>query len=465
MGRYFGTNGIREVVGESLTARFVTDMAGAIGVVVGDGRPIAVAWDGRTSSPAFARIASGTLSLGGFEVQELGVMPTPCAQYNVPRVGASCGVIITASHNPPEFNGIKGIADDGLEFTPQTEEAVEKAFAEGKARRVPFDRVGGIRPEEGSIERYLAGVRAQVDVESIRRRGLRVVMDCGNGASAVSGPTLLGQFGLRYVSINGNLDGRFPGRPSEPTEANLKDLLASVPAYHADLGVAHDGDADRAVFVDEKGRFIPGEKILTLLAREEVRAAGGGTVVTPVTSSQSVEDVISPLGGKVHYTRVGSPVVARAMAETKAVFGGEENGGCLFPRHQCARDGAMTLAKVLELLSTTGKPLSQLPEELPPYFLIKKKVECPIALRQQVLAEVPSLLDAGKDASTRVITLDGVKVVTPRGWVLVRPSGTEPIYRVFVEAKDRAAAEQLANLTLEKVEGLIRKLQGTKAAS
>lgn len=465
MGKYFGTNGIREVVGDTLTARFVTDMVGAIAEVVGDDRPVVVGWDGRTSSPAFSRIASGVLSLAGLEVLEIGAMPTPAVQFNVPRHKASCAVVVTASHNPPEFNGIKGIADDGLEFTPETEEAVEKAFAEGRSRKVSYDKVGPIRTDTSGIPAYVAGVLSHVNVDAIRRRSLRVVVDCGNGASATTAPDLLGELGVRYVSLNGSMDGRFPGRPSEPTEANLADLKASVPAHHADFGVAHDGDADRAVFVDEKGAFIPGEKILTLLAQQEVRRAGGGVVVTPVTSSQSVEDVVVPLGGKVHYTRVGSPVVARAMAGTHAVFGGEENGGCLFPEHQCARDGAMTLAKVLELVVSSGKTLSQLVAELPPYFLVKKKINCPVALRQKVLSQVPTLLDAGKDASTRVVTLDGVKVITPKGWVLVRPSGTEPIYRVFAEARDRDAAESLASETVKKVEGLIARVQSGAPAT
>ncbi len=463
MGRFFGTNGIREVVGETLTARFVADMTGAIADVLADSRPILVACDGRTSSPAFSRIAAGTLSLAGLDVQELGAMPTPCAQYSVPRLGVSCGVIITASHNPPEFNGIKGIAADGLEFTPETEAAVEKAYLEGRSRKVRFDKVGSLRPENAAIERYLNGIRGQVDAEKIHSRGFRVVVDCGNGASAVTAPVLLNQLGVRYVSLNGNMDGTFPGRPSEPTEPNLKDLVAAVTAHGADLGVAHDGDADRAVFVDDKGRFIPGERVLTLLAREEVQSAGGGTVVTPVTSSQSVEDIVTPIGGKVHYTRVGSPVVSRAMLETKAVFGGEENGGYLFPKHQCARDGGMTLAKVLDLVVRSGKPLSKLLDELPPYFLVKRKVACPVELRQRVLSEVPSLLDAGKDPATRVVTLDGVKVITPRGWVLVRPSGTEPIYRVFTEARDLKTAEELAELTLLKVQALIQRIQGGAA--
>ncbi|MFI5415200.1 MAG: phosphoglucosamine mutase, partial [Candidatus Lutacidiplasmatales archaeon] len=168
---------------------------------------------------------------------------------------------------------------------------------------------------------------AQVDVASIARRKFTVVLDCGNGASVPTSPTLLRRLGCRVITLNGHVDGTFPGHLSEPTEANLVDLERTVPALGADLGIAHDGDADRAVFVDASGRYVPGEQTLTLLAREFVRRAGGGTVVTPVSASQSVEDVVRPLGGEVVYTRVGSPVVTREMLRRHAVFGGGRTAG------------------------------------------------------------------------------------------------------------------------------------------
>jgi phosphomannomutase/phosphoglucomutase len=453
MGRWFGTNGIREVVGKTLTARFVADMATACALAHdGVGGPAVVGTDGRTSSPAFGRIVSGALSCAGRDVIEVGVLPTPAIQYAIPPLRAAFGLIVTASHNPPEFNGLKGISADGLEFPPSVEDRAEALYVSGKVPAADYMNIGRIERDLRAGDRYVDGILSVVDAPRIRDRRFRVVLDCGNGASALTSPPLLSRLGVRYRTLNGNVDGLFPGRPSEPTEANLSDLCRSVPLMGADLGVAHDGDADRAVFVDEKGRFVPGEKVLTLLAREEIRRAGGGLVVTPVTSSDSVKEVIEPLGGRVLYTRVGSPVVARTLQEKKGVFGGEENGGCLFPAHQLARDGAMTLARMLEVLSTTSKTLSALIDELPQYHLVKRKVRGPVEVREQLLQTVLSHLDRLPGGPWEVVTLDGVKAIGPLGWTLIRPSGTEPLYRVFTESRDRRSAEELADATVALVE-------------
>jgi phosphomannomutase/phosphoglucomutase len=452
----FGTNGIREVVGKTLTVRFVSDIASAVAFVHSGMGPAVVGTDARTSSPALGRVAAGALAMGGIDVIEVGVLPTPAVQYNVKALGAAFGLIVTASHNPPEFNGVKGIAGDGLEFTRATERAIEEAYAAGRFVAKGYQEIGTLSTDGLAIKRYVDGVLSRVDVEAIRARKFRVVLDCGNGASTGTSPVLLQHMGTRYTTLNGNPDGTFPGHDSEPTEENLQGLVQHMRAMPADLGVAHDGDADRAVFVDEKGRFVPGEKIFTLMARETVRQHGGGVVVTPVTSSDAVAEAIAPFGGRVRFTRVGSPVVSRAMQEDKGVFGGEENGGLIFADHQLARDGAMSLAAVLDVLARTQKPLSELIAELPPYHLVKRKVPCPVELREKVLAEVPSMMDRGQ--ATEITTLDGVKVRTSEGWVLVRPSGTEPIYRIFAESRDRKKAEGLADSMTKSVNDLVRSL-------
>jgi len=454
----FGTNGIREVVGDGLTARFVADIVGACAAVHGARGRALVGTDARTSSPALGRVAAGALSMGGIDVVELGILPTPAIQYNVPLLGARFAIIVTASHNPPEFNGIKGIASDGLEFTRETETRVEAAYAAQEFPRVPYNRIGNISSDPNGGTRYVDGILSRINVETVFKKHLNVILDCGNGTSSATSTVMLQRLGARYVSLNATFDGTFPAHNSEPTEANLQGLVKTVRAVGADFGVAHDGDADRAVFVDEKGAYVSGEKILTLLARESIRSHGGGTVVTPVTSSDALAEVIAPFGGKVHYTRVGSPVVTRAMKEVGGVFGGEENGGVIFAEHQMARDGAMTLAKVMELIASSGKSLSTLLSELPPYHLVKEKVRCPVSLREKVLERVPSMLDSGK--GTDVTTLDGVKVRLTDGWVLVRPSGTEPIYRIFAESKDQRVADDLAKTTARKVEALVKELEG-----
>ena len=278
-------------------------------------------------------------------------------------------MIITASHNPPEFNGLKCIAEDGLEASRATEEAIENAVEREQFVAVPYDRVGEVSTRSDGARRYVEGILGQVDVERIRARRFTVVLDCGNGASVPTSPALLRRLGCRVITLNGHVDGTFPGHLSEPTEANLADLRRTVPATGADLGIAHDGDADRAVLVDATGRFVAGEEVLTLLARDAVQRHPGGTVVTPVSASQSVEDAVRAAGGTVVYTRVGSPSVTHEMQARHAVFGGEENGGLIFPAFQYARDGAMTAASVLDYLAREGTDLASALAGLPRYTL------------------------------------------------------------------------------------------------
>jgi phosphomannomutase/phosphoglucomutase len=453
--RLFGTNGIREVVGQTFTAPFVTRVASAIASVVPPGRPIIVGRDGRTSSPAFARIVSGTLAVAGHHVIDLGVLPTPAIQYNVTRLDAQLAVVVTASHNPPEFNGLKCIASDGLEVSRATEEAIEAAVEQDRAAVAPFDRIGDITPRSDGGRRYVDGILAQVDVARIRARHFTVVLDCGNGASVPTSPPLLNRLGCRVLTLNGHIDGTFPGHLSEPTEANLADLKRIVPAVGADFGVAHDGDADRAVFVDATGRYIPGEEILTLLAQDAVQRHPGGVVVTPVTASQSVEDAVTAAGGTLVYTRVGSPTVTHEIQARRAIFGGEENGGLIFPEFQLARDGAMTAAGILDLLARRKSGLADALVGLPRYTLIKEKATCPAALRDSVLARLTETLAKG---SERVVTLDGVKAYRDGGWVLLRPSGTEPLFRIFAESKDPTRARALADTGLSAVRDAVAEL-------
>jgi phosphomannomutase/phosphoglucomutase len=453
--RLFGTNGIREVVGQRLTPAFVESVAAAIGQCFPVGPPIAVGWDGRTTSPAIVRIVSGTLALSGHRVLELGLLPTPAIQYSVPRVGAQLGVIVTASHNPPEFNGIKCIASDGLEVTRDVEERIEAAVEGGSGRFVPYDATGEVHSDSLGASRYVEGILERVDRAAIARRKFTVVLDCANGASVVTSPELLRRLGCRVTTLNGHIDGTFPGRRSEPTEANLADLRRTVPAVGADLGIAHDGDADRAVFVDAEGRFVPGEKVLALLARDRARRRPGAVVVVPVSSTQAVDDVVRPLSGEAVYTRVGSPAVTREMQRRSAVFGGEDNGGYVFPEFQLARDGAMTAAAILDYLARVHLTIAEAIRDLPDYTVARRQVPCPTDMRRQVLGALSEELGASGD---RVDTTDGLKVFRGGGWVLLRPSGTEPLMRVVAEARDPAAANALADDGVRRLQAALRSL-------
>ncbi len=435
--RLFGTNGVRGVVGADMTVDLALKVGKATGSFLAEG-PVAVGRDTRTSGPMLRDAAVAGLLATGHDVVDAGVLPTPALQYLVHTGSFSGGVIVTASHNPAEFNGIKVVDRRGMEISRPEEEEIEARYFHEDFALAPWDGVGHVREDAGAARAYVDAVAAAVDAEAIRGRRFRVVVDCANGASCGTSPALLSRLGCDVVSLNGHPDGRFPGRPPEPVKANLGALMRQVRESGADLGVAHDGDADRAVFVDDRGEFAVGDRTLALAAREEV-SPRGGVVVTPVSTSQVLEDVVRAAGGSVRYTRVGAPLVARAMYEAGAVFGGEENGGMIFPAHQFCRDGAMTLAKVLGILVRRGKPLSALLGEIPAYSNVKTSVPYPPPKRDAILARLKALA-----AGLRVEDIDGVKVRYDDGWVLVRPSGTEPIFRVFAEARTEARAAALA---------------------
>ena len=435
--RLFGTNGIRGVVGQDITVDLALRVGKSFGSVLEPG-PVAVGRDTRTSGPMLRDAVVAGILATGHDVVDAGVLPTPGLQYLVHTGKFSGGVVVTASHNPAEFNGIKVVDPLGMELSRPEEERIEGRYFREDFRLADWSTTGHVKPDATAVGRYLEGILARVDAESIRGASLRVVVDCGSGASCGTSPALLSRLGCEVISLNGHPDGSFPGRPPEPVRENLGALLREVRASKAHLGVAHDGDADRAIFVDDRGEFVFGDRSLALVAKDIV-ARRGGLVVTPVSSSRCLEDVVRAAGGTVLYTKVGAPIVARVMYERGAVFGGEENGGMIFPEHQFCRDGAMTLAKVLDVVAHRGRPLSELLAEVPAYSLHKTSVRYRAAERDAILARLKSLV-----AGLRVEDIDGVKVHFEDGWFLVRPSGTEPIFRIFAEAPTPERAKALA---------------------
>jgi phosphomannomutase/phosphoglucomutase len=439
MKRLFGTDGIRGWVNELLSPQFALEIGQAIGTSLGNKGKVGIAIDTRTSNLMLKNaLVSGLLSTG-ISVVDFKLIPTPALQFGVRTLSLDLGVVITASHNPPEFNGIKCIASDGTELAREDEEKIETIYFEKNYRFVSWDKLGKVS-EYDITEEYVNAILSLVDSKAIRAANFKVVLDCANGTGCFATPLLLEKLGCKVITLNAQPQG-IPSHPSEPTKENLYDLIATVKALGADLGIAHDGDADRAIFVDEKGNYIPGEKTLALCAQELVKKHSGSLVVTAVSSSLCVEDVVKSYGGKVEYTKVGSPIIARVMRKKNAIFGGEENGGLIFPEFQYCRDGAMAIAKLLELLAHTKKPISKLISEIPHYFLYKTKLACPEELKEKVLKKYIKLKEAEK---LKMLKIDGVKIIFKDSWVLVRPSGTEPIYRIYSEAKELEYARKLA---------------------
>ncbi len=445
--KLFGTNGVRGIVNEFLTPDFVLKMGKAIGTEMNGN--IAVATDTRTSNVMLKdALIAGILSTGS-DVADLGVIPTPALQFRVKEGRLTGGAMITASHNPPQFNGVKAISTDGTEASGEEEERIEDAYYSGNFKVAEWNGIGSVTPYFDAASDYISAIAEKVNSEIIRERKFTVVLDCSNGASVYTAPYLLEMLGVRVVTLNCQAQGSFPGHESEPTPENLKDLVRTVKNLGADMGIAHDGDADRAVFVDEKGRYIPGEQSLALIAREIIREKHGATAVVPVSTPSVVEEAIKEFGGKTVYTRVGSPIVARKMMEVGGVIGGEENGGIINPQMQYCRDGGMTAAKMLEIVAERG-PLSVLIDSLPRFYTVKLKVEIGDINPADILRKVRE-----KASSSRVDETDGLKIFLDEGWVLVRPSGTEPLIRIFSESKSEKNAKKYAEDHLKLVKSLM----------
>ncbi|KYK34706.1 MAG: phosphoglucosamine mutase [Thermoplasmatales archaeon SG8-52-3] len=445
MTKLFGTNGIRGVVNEDMNCELALGIGKAWGTYLKKTIPkpkVAIGTDARLSNHMLKCAISSGLLATGCDVIDVGLVPTPTLQYAVREKGYDSGVIITASHNPPHFNGIKGVASDGTEFSKDIEEEIEKIYFQKSFFKVKWDEVGKFTTWNGSTDLYINGILNSVDVDIIKNKNFHVVLDCGNGAGSLVTPILLKKLGCRITELYCEPDGTFPGHNSEPLPENLVELIKKVPEVNADLGAAQDGDADRAIFVDEKGNYIWGDKSLAIGAKYATKEKGGVTV-TPVTTSSMFDDVVKENKGSIIHTAVGSPIVARVMIENDSVFGGEENGGLIFPELQYCRDSAMSIAKILEIMAKEEKKLSELVEEIPKYEVFKLKMPCPNDKKEIVMRTLAE--ETKKDKNVKnVDETDGVKLYLEDGWVLLRPSGTEPIFRVYSESKEKSKAEELA---------------------
>jgi phosphomannomutase/phosphoglucomutase len=460
MTKLFGTNGIRGIVNKDMNI----DLAQGIGKAWGTyltktiTRPrVAIGTDARLSNHMLKNAISAGLLATGCDVVDCSMMPTPTLQYLVREKGYDSGVIITSSHNPPEFNGIKGIAADGTEFSKDIEEKIEKIYFDQSFKLANWDKVGQLSSWDGGIQLYIDGILKNVDVDLIKEKNYHIVLDCGNGAGCPVTPTLLEKLGCKITKLYCEPDGTFPGRNSEPIPENLTDLIKKVPEVKADLGVAQDGDADRAIFVDEKGNYIWGDKSLALGAKFATIKNNGGINVTPVTTSSCFDDVVLAHNGKVIHTAVGSPIVARVMIENDSIFGGEENGGLIFPEMQYCRDSAMSIAKILEIMAKEDEKLSKLIDDIPKYEVFKTKMPCPNDKKDLVMKTLAE--KTKNDAAVKEVDeTDGVKLYLKDGWVLMRPSGTEPIFRVYSESKNKARAEEIAQKYKKITEEIIKSI-------
>jgi phosphomannomutase/phosphoglucomutase len=431
--RLFGTNGVRGVYGQELTHDLVIDLCYALGTYFGKG-PVVVGYDGRRSSPVLSRLVRATLNSAGLDTANAGLVPTPCLQYAAKRLGYSGGIMITASHNPSQYNGIKPTAPDGVEISRDDELKVEDIYYSKKFARI--DGTGRDSVDENIVDRYIDAALALVNSDRIRQRKFTVAMDTGNGAQAAVAPLVAKKLGCRVIVINGAIDGEFSARGSEPTPDNLGVLSEAVRSGRADFGVAYDGDGDRSIFCDDNGAVYMGDKTGALLVRHLLAGKHRGSeVVCPINTSMILSKVAEQAGSRVAYTKVGSVEVSREMVRRKCALGLEENGGFMYGALNEVRDGVMATTLVLDMLAASDTKFSRHIAQLPQTFQHKSKFACPS--REAVDRVVKACIDHG--SPKKVETMDGAKIwIDEETWIMVRPSGTEPLIRMYGESTDKS---------------------------
>ncbi len=433
--KLFGTNGIRGVAGKEIGSSLAFRVGSALGTLFPKER-VLIGRDGRLSTPMLLEgLAAGLLAQGN-DVEDRGLITTPALEFMVKNTSSSAGVMITASHNPPEYNGFKVVDSDGIEIPRSKEEQMELLIYRDKwrASNPPGQRV--IR--EGRIGSYFEKLESQV----LARDGLgnlKIVVDTGNGVSVLTTPRLLRKLGARVIGVNDVIDGEFPGRNSEPRPENLGSLSKIVREEGADLGIAHDGDGDRAIFVDETGVVQPGDRTLALVEDELLRNHPGAKIVTPINTSMVVSEIAKKRKGKLILTKVGSIEVSRTIVRVGALLGGEENGGIFYAPHHPVRDGTMAAVLVVNAVIRNGRGLSRLLDRLPKFHMVKEKIPCNEEAKDRAIHTLRTKLK-GRISST----LDGIRVdIEGRGWVLVRASGTEPLLRLYAEAKTEGQLQEI----------------------
>ena len=436
MALMMSVSGVRGLIGETLTPTLAAELGCAFGTLLGGGK-VVIGRDTRPSGPMIqAAVVSGLLA-AGCEPVLLEVASTPAVGLMVRRHKAAGGVVITASHNPIAWNGIKFLTDEGLAPPPDRAERLYSLYNQKAFKLVDAVTIRQPAVDASAAAEHVEAALKIVDPPAIVAKRYRIVLDSINGAGGEEGRLLLEKLGCEVIQVNGEPTGRFAHAP-EPIAENLTQLCDEVRKHKAVAGFAQDPDADRLAIVDEQGWFIGEEYTLALAAKYLFKALPGPTAAN-LSTSRMIDDLAAAVGGpcKVHRAAVGEANVVAAMKANGCVWGGEGNGGVIDTRVGVIRDSLTAMVLVLQLMASTGKSISQLVAEIPAYTMIKTKFECSKERIARVLQAVKD-----KYRSGRVNDIDGLRIDLPDGWVHIRGSNTEPIIRIIAEARtgDRANA-------------------------
>ena len=447
-------SGVRGTVGSALDPSQLTRFAAAFGTLI-EGQSVVVGRDTRTSGPmAHYAILAGLIATG-CQAIDVGVCPTPTVLLMSKELSASGSLVITASHNPIDWNGIEFASESGRLLSEAERLRLMEIYESGNFNLAAWDKQGSVELIDTAVDQHIAHVLScdWLVQDQTRSHGLKVVIDCGNGAGSVISPHLLRALGCEVVELSCIPDGYFP-RSAEPTPDALNQLCETVKSERADLGLAHDGDADRLVLVAEDGTPLSSEYTF-VLAAEFLLNKRKGDIVATVSTSRMLDDVADRHGVKLHRTPVGVGFVVEKMREIGAVIGGEGTGGVIYPELQYTTDGITSIAAIVQFLADS-RPLtvSDVIASLPNYAICKEKLEVP----SQRIADAVLQLAVETYTHETLDLADGVKRVWEDRWVNIRKSGTEPVIRVFSEAQSPEEAQELCNSTLDTLKSLMQRV-------
>jgi phosphoglucosamine mutase len=399
---------------------------------------VVVARDTRVTGLMLEKAVITGLLAGGTNVECIGIAPTPVLAYVTKNLEVDAGVMITASHNPPEYNGLKIFSRNGMAYSGKSQTAIENIIETESFVPAHWQAIGKARVKD-ERQRYIENILATVKVGE----KWRVVVDPGGGATFNIAPRMFIELGCTVIAVNAHPDGFFRARSSEPTSESLQSLTKIVREVSADMGVAFDGDGDRVAFIDEKGAFVTFDRALAAYAAYLVKKQGGGTIVTNVEASMSIDKMVEKYGGNVCRTQVGDIHVAETVKQKNALFGGEPCGAWIHPQIHYCPDGILSAIRLLKALDEEQKEMSEFIAETPQYVTLRQKVPCKPEAKEErvkrVTDELPTLFSGYREIST----IDGVRLTLDNGWILIRASGTEPLIRITVEGESYNIAEPL----------------------
>ena len=435
--KLFGTSGIRGKIGSEVTCELALNVGKSLAYSLNNQGTVVLGHDTRTTNEMLDQAICAGLLESGVNVVKIGMVPTPLVGYATLKLGADAGIMLTASHNPSQYNGIKLWNNNGMAYTQAQERKIEEIYADKLYTSVSWDKIGSLSFNDQIKGQYIDDLVSMVNI----KKGLKVVIDCASGAGSEISPLVFRKAGCEVTTLNSQVDGFFPGRNPEPNAENLQNLMKTVVAVGADLGIAHDGDADRMITVDEKGNISPFDSLLALMSKEFE-----GDIVTTVDAGLCMDESVK---GEVIRTPVGDVNVAEEIININASFGGEPSGTWLHPDFCMCPDGILSGLRMAEVVSREGK-LSELLNNIPSYPNIREKITCSKEAKVKVMENMKELLTSEFDDISEVNSIDGLRLTfSDDSWLLVRPSGTEDYIRITLESRKLNRAKSIKETALK----------------